>query len=54
MPTKVLYSRDDAESSYYCPIHPEILRDQPGACSRCGMPMAKETSNEDWDAGELL
>jgi hypothetical protein len=48
MMTKAKDSRDGGDSNYYCPIHPEFLKDKPGACSRCGMTMAKDTTTEEW------
>jgi hypothetical protein len=32
---------DSAKISYTCPMHPEIISDKPGACSRCGMELVK-------------
>src|SRR5512147_1343266 len=26
---------------YYCPMHPNIIRSEPGHCPICGMPLAK-------------
>lgn len=25
------------EGKHFCPMHPDVIRDQPGACDRCGM-----------------
>jgi hypothetical protein len=44
MPSKTVDSPGDDESSYYCPIHPEILKNKPGACSLCGMLLVEATS----------
>jgi hypothetical protein len=48
MMTKAKDSQDGENSSYYCPIHPEFLKDKPGACSRCGMTLSKDTTTETW------
>jgi hypothetical protein len=48
MTTKAQDSQEGEDSRYYCPIHSEILKDKPGACSRCGMTMAKDTITEEW------
>lgn len=29
------------EGKYWCPMHPEIIQDQPGSCSICRMPLEK-------------
>lgn len=39
---------------YTCPMHPEIVREGPGACPKCGMDLEPITPNADGDAdGEL-
>ena len=53
MPTEVMDSFDDSEFNYYCPIHPEILKDNPGVCSQSGMPLAKDSTNGEWGAKPL-
>lgn len=30
-----------ADIEYYCPMHPNIIRNEPGNCPICGMPLAK-------------
>lgn len=30
-----------ASSVYSCPMHPEVVRDAPGACPKCGMTLVK-------------
>lgn len=31
-----------AKVEYTCPMHPEIIRDKPGACPKCGMDLVKK------------
>jgi len=42
-------AHDHASETYTCPMHPEIVRDQPGSCPICGMDLAPvgETSGSD-------
>ena len=27
----------DSKTTYTCPMHPEVIKDQPGNCPKCGM-----------------
>ena len=41
---------------YTCPMHPEVIRDGPGACPKCGMalePVSPSAGATDADGGEL-
>lgn len=29
---------------YTCPMHPEVIRDKPGKCPKCGMDLVKKES----------
>ena len=31
---------------FYCPMHPSVVQDEPGACPICGMPLAKRKKGE--------
>ncbi|HZJ35850.1 MAG TPA: heavy metal translocating P-type ATPase [Gillisia sp.] len=46
-----------AGTKYTCPMHPEIIRDEPGSCPICGMdlvPMEADTSAENKSYKKLL
>ncbi len=46
----------DAGTIYTCPMHPEVVRDHPGACPICGMDLEPQTvkSEEEEASPELL
>lgn len=33
-------------AEYYCPMHPTVIRDEPGTCPICGMPLSKRKKGE--------
>lgn len=41
-------------TEYTCPMHPEIVRDKPGACPICGMALEPMTVTEDTSNPELI
>lgn len=40
-PPQVLSAVESQAVEYYCPMHPHIIREQPGKCPICGMPLVK-------------
>src|SRR4051812_8523344 len=38
------------EIEFYCPMHPDVIRSEAGACPKCGMPLVKRRRGE---AGQL-
>ena len=45
---------DQFHQQYTCPMHPEVIKDAPGQCPKCGMnlvPVKKETANTKHDHG---
>ncbi|HEX8521530.1 MAG TPA: efflux RND transporter periplasmic adaptor subunit [Tepidisphaeraceae bacterium] len=41
-----LASAAGATIEYYCPMHPEVVRDQSGTCPKCGMELSKRTRGQ--------
>ena len=54
---KDIYCKDDTceiEHTFYtCPMHPEIIRDQPGNCPKCGMALEPVAVKADEENDEL-
>jgi multidrug efflux pump subunit AcrA (membrane-fusion protein) len=44
-----------ADTEFYCPMHPNIIRSEPGSCPICGMPLSKrdKTSHAELPEGVL-
>ncbi len=34
--------KSDMAAQYTCPMHPEIVRDKPGDCPKCGMALGQK------------
>ena len=45
--------RDSGEAIYTCPMHPEIVRDAPGSCPKCGMALVPIAGTGEADDSEL-
>ena len=41
-----------AKTEYVCPMHPEVVEDEPGSCPKCGMDLVAREAGGDSDAGE--
>lgn len=39
---------------YVCPMHPEIVRDEPGQCSICGMDLVAVSTKSDEEFHDAL
>ena len=43
----------ESKTEYACPMHPEVVQDEPGTCPKCGMDLvAQETGGSGHDHGE--
>jgi P-type Cu2+ transporter len=45
---------DQSHQQYTCPMHPEVIKDAPGQCPKCGMnlvPVKNETANTKHEHG---
>lgn len=38
-----------AKKEYTCPMHPEVVRSEPGKCPKCGMKLVEKTSKANKD-----
>jgi len=34
-------NKTKANAEYYCPMHPEVVQDEPGNCPKCNMKLEK-------------
>lgn len=37
--------QNDKDAKYTCPMHPEVISDEPGSCPKCGMFLVKKDTN---------
>ena len=35
-----------SSGQYICPMHPEVVSDNPGSCSKCGMDLVKKIEDQ--------
>jgi P-type Cu+ transporter len=52
-PAGVMAQAPIAGAAYTCPMHPEVRRDRPGACPKCGMALEPEMPSLDEENPEL-
>jgi Cu(I)/Ag(I) efflux system membrane fusion protein len=45
-PKAATESADAIRTEYYCPMHPSVVRDEPGSCPICGMPLSRRIAGE--------
>jgi Cu(I)/Ag(I) efflux system membrane fusion protein len=45
-PVRVVQAAAQADVEYFCPMHPNIVRSEPGSCPICGMPLAERPRTE--------
>ena len=45
--TAVEHAGKHLDPKYVCPMHPQIIRDEPGSCAICGMDLVKKEAEED-------
>ncbi|MDP3245166.1 MAG: copper-translocating P-type ATPase [bacterium] len=55
---KIQESKADGKIIYTCPMHPEVIRDEPGLCPGCGMALVPKkaegkTTGDGYDISEL-
>ena len=45
-PASASAGRTESDTEYFCPMHPHIVRPEPGSCPICGMPLSKRRKGE--------
>jgi Cu(I)/Ag(I) efflux system membrane fusion protein len=40
------HAAEAAKVEYFCPMHPQVVRDAPGSCPICGMPLSRREKGE--------
>lgn len=48
------HEASDKSMSYTCPMHPEVLKDHPGSCPKCGMALEPSTTSAGEEKNEEL
>lgn len=46
------HAHEKAATEYTCPMHPEIVQDEPGSCPKCGMDLVAREDGEEEGGGE--
>jgi Cu(I)/Ag(I) efflux system membrane fusion protein len=46
-PRQIAAVEEAHASEYYCPMHPNVIRPEPGNCPICGMPLSKRERGEE-------
>src|ERR1043165_4228866 len=41
-----LVSASSGQIEFYCPMHPDVIREAPGQCPKCGMPLVNRKKGE--------
>ncbi|MGD8408434.1 MAG: heavy metal-binding domain-containing protein, partial [Thiohalophilus sp.] len=44
--TALSHAEKHLDSTYVCPMHPQIIRDEPGNCPICGMDLVLKEQDE--------
>ena len=37
-------TNDTKTTTYYCPMHPDVVQNTPGKCPKCGMDLVEKTN----------
>ncbi len=50
--TAVEHAQKHTDPTYVCPMHPNIIKDEPGSCPICGMDLVEKEEDEPEETGE--
>jgi Cu(I)/Ag(I) efflux system membrane fusion protein len=50
--TAIEHAKKHLDSKYVCPMHPEVVSDEPGRCPTCGMFLVKKEVKPEAEAPE--